>query len=112
MSKETSLDWLSEFKREMEQIDLDALAAEFGMAAPKLPESTVGVVKPLTTKTESTRCKTTDKIQFATAPLAQAALKHWKMVDPSICWDLKRIRIYKCKKCHQFHMGKDYGILG
>lgn len=112
MSKETSQDWLSEFQLEMEQIDLDALAAEFGIPAPKSLASTVEAVKPLTTKTESTRCKATHKIQFATAPLAQAALKHWKMVDPSMCWDLKRIRIYKCKKCHQFHMGKDYGILG
>lgn len=110
MSKETSQDWLSEFKQEMEQIDLDALAAEFGIPAPKSLEPAVEAVKPLTTKTESTRCKKTGKIQFATPLIAQAALKHWKMVDPSVCWDLKRMRIYKCKKCHQFHMGRSHGL--
>ena len=112
MSKVTSEDWFSDFKQEMEEIDLDALAAEFGITAPKPSESTVESVRPLTSKTESTRCKKTGKIQFATAPIAQAALKHWKMVDPSVCWDLKRMRIYKCKKCHQFHLGKDYGFHG
>lgn len=58
------------------------------------------------TKRESSRCKKTGKIQFETAQEAIEAYRHWKMVDRDVCWDMRRMRIYKCKKCHKLHLGK------
>jgi len=63
-------------------------------------------VTMIKTAAESTRCKWTRKVQFDTTSEAMEALRRWQMRDRNVCWDLRRMRIYKCKKCHKLHMGK------
>ena len=102
---------MDDFERQMlDSIDVEAIAREFG-------DKSITTIKPiektamspeLKTKGESTICKKTGKIQFENALIAIEALKQWKMKDRDMCWDLKHLRIYKCKKCHQFHLGKKY----
>lgn len=98
-----------DIEREMiESIDIEALEREFGITPrPPAPEPKPQENKPrLKTKAESTICKKTGKVQFDTAQEAIDALKAWKMRDRKICWDLPRLRVYKCKKCHKMHLGK------
>ena len=104
---------LDDFEREMlETIDVEAIAREFG-------EHPITNIKPtensgmspapsIKTKAESIICKKTGKVQFENALIALEALRQWKMRDPTVCWDLKHLRVYQCKKCHQFHLGKRY----
>ena len=93
----------------MLKIDVEAIAREFDVPPPP-PLKPIKEPEPrFKTKAESTMCKKTGKVQFETAPMAQEALRRWKMKDRSVCWDLGRMRIFKCKHCHQFHMGKNYG---
>ena len=99
---------MNDFEREMlENIDVEAIAREF---EPKLSIERCSPQTPtkpqIKTVAESTRCKKTGKVQFADALIALEALRQWKMKDPNMCWDLKRMRVYRCKKCHQFHLGK------
>jgi hypothetical protein len=100
------------FEEEMlASIDVEAIAREFDtQPAPEPEEPKQEPKRQIPTAAESTRCKKTGKVQFKNALIAIEALKRWKMVDPKICWDLKRVRVYKCKKCHQFHLGKSNGI--
>lgn len=104
------------FEEEMLKIDVEAIAREFGehpiLRFRRGPRSKgMGTAEDhlhVPTKNEASKCKKTGKVQFETAPIAQEALRRWKMRDPEVCWNLKRLRIYKCKKCHKFHLGKEW----
>jgi len=116
MRKETGTGSFRDMEREMlESIDIEAIERSFGIVEEadcvkltkidKPPEKMkVTVIK---TAAESTRCKWSGKVQFDTTSEAMGALKRWQMKDRNVCWDLRRMRIYKCKKCHKLHMGKE-----
>jgi len=90
----------------LRRIDVAAIAQEFGEHPITTVKSAKKAGMSIQTKANSTRCKKTGKVQFADALIAIEALRQWQMKDPDMCWDIKRLRVYKCKKCHQFHLGK------
>jgi hypothetical protein len=107
------------FEEEMLNIDVEAIAREFGDksittiegAGPSRGMGTAeDYASQVPSKAEAIICKSTGKVQFKNALIAIAALKKWKMVDPSMCWGIQRMRVYKCKKCHEFHLGKSNGL--
>ena len=106
-----------DIEREMlESIDVEAIERSFGIVEKcdkvtsltktdkPVEQMKVTVIK---TAAESTRCKWTGKVQFDTAPEAIEALRRWRLRDRDVCWDAPRLRIYRCKKCHKHHMGKE-----
>lgn len=102
---------MDSFERDMLAIDIEAIQKELDPRPIPVHKSKVVQAPRIKTAAESTRCKWTKKVQFDTAPEAIEALRRWKMKDRDMCWDLGRMRIYKCKKCHKMHLGKDHGLV-
>lgn len=118
MRKETGTGSFRDMEREMlENIDVEAIERAHRIAnecdhvvsITKIdkPVEKIKVTSILKTAAESTRCKWSGKVQFDTTSEAMGALKRWQMKDRNVCWDLRRMRIYKCKKCYKLHMGKE-----
>lgn len=87
-------------------IDVEAIAQELDPRPIPTQKPKVDKRRRAKTAAESTRCKWTKKVQFDTTSEAIEALRRWQMKDRDVCWDLRRMRIYKCKKCHKLHMGR------
>lgn len=91
----------------LRELDLDRVEREFGQQFPVKEQK---VDEPAPRRIVSAgRCRKTGKVQFYNAADAMEALRSWLKRDPRVCWDKQRLRIYQCKKCHKFHLGKHYG---